>query len=213
VSIAFPNEPITATDSSDGDERLSVPLDSVKRFTVAQYHALIDAGMFADDENYELLEGLLVHKLTKNPDHWIATDFLRDALQALAIAGYFVHSQNPVTTSDSEPEPDLALVRGKRRDYRGGNPDPGQVPLVAEVADSSLRRDRGLKKRIYARAGIRVYWIVNLINRQVEVYSEPSGPAKKPDYKKCEIIAADGTLPVLIDGKVVGKLKVKDLLP
>jgi len=190
-----------------------VPLESLKRFTVKQYHALITAGTFVNNESLELLEGLLIYKLPKNPDHWIATDSLRDQLQALGLAGLFVHCQNPVTTRDSEPEPDLSLVRGQRRDYRKGNPDPRKIPLIVEIADTSLGRDRGLKKRIYARANIPVYWIVNLAARQVEVYTEPSGSTKNPDYKKCQIIAADGTLPVVIDGKEVGKLKVMDLLP
>jgi Uma2 family endonuclease len=147
--------PLTA-----GHGEVEVPLDSLRRFTVEEYHDLIGQGYFAKDESYELLEGLLVHKMPKYPPHWIATDLLRDALQALGLSGYFIHSQNPVTTTDSEPEPDLAVVLGNRRDYKGGNPEPDKVPLVIEVADSSLRRDRTLKKRIYARAALPVYWIV-----------------------------------------------------
>jgi Uma2 family endonuclease len=200
-------------ESFSENAELPVPAESLKRFTVEEYHAMIDAGVFAEDENYELLEGLIVHKMGKNPGHWIATDTLRDLLQALGIAGYFIHSQNPVTTKESEPEPDVAIVRGKRREYRGGNPDPRKVPLIVEVADSSLRRDRGLKKRIYARARIATYWIVNLIDRQVEIYTQPSGPTKKPDYKQCQIVGEGGELPVMIDGREVGRIKVKDVLP
>jgi Uma2 family endonuclease len=187
--------------------------DSLKRFTVDEYHAMIDAGVFAEDENFELLEGLIVRKMTKHPPHWIACGALRDALIALNIPGFFVHSQDPVTTSDSEPEPDLALIRGKRRDYLKGNPDPKKAPLVIEFADSSLTRDRRWKKRIYARARVPVYWIVNLIDRQVEIFSKPSGPVKKPDYLSRDIVAADGTVPVVIDGKERGRLAVKDFLP
>ncbi len=178
-----------------------------------EYHAMIAQGVFADDENCELLEGLVVRKMTKHPPHWICTELVRSALQSLGLPGFFVNSQNPVTTSDSEPEPDVALIRGDLRDYRGGNPDPHQTPLVVEVADSSLSKDRTWKKRIYARAGIAIYWIVNLVDEQVEIYSQPSGPCDEPDYETSAIIAADGALPVVIDGKVVGKLKVKDLLP
>lgn len=174
---------------------------------------MIEGGVFAEDENFELLEGLLVRKMTKHPPHWICTELVRDALQSLGLTGFFVHSQNPVTTSDSEPEPDVALVRGALRDYRGGNPDPSRVPLIVEVADSSIYRDRTWKKRIYARAGVAVYWIVDLIDQQIEVHTQPSGPCDEPDYSNCEVFAADGTLPVVVDGKVVGKLAVKDLLP
>jgi len=186
---------------------------ALKRFTVAEYHAMIDAGVFGEDENFELLEGLIVRKMTKQPPHWIATGSLRDALIALNIPGFFVHSQEPVTTTDSEPEPDIALVRGNRRDFLNSNPDPLQAPLVIEVSDSSLSKDRRWKKRIYARAGIPVYWIVNLIDRQVEIYTQPSGPAEQPDYAACQIIPADGELPVVIDGRELGRLAVKDVLP
>ena len=99
ISIAPPNllPPLTA-----GQEEVEVSLNSLRRFSVEEYHDLMDKGYFAKDESYELLEGLLVHKMPKYPPHWIATDLLRDALQALGITGYFIHSQNPVTTNDSE---------------------------------------------------------------------------------------------------------------
>ena len=187
--------------------------NSLKRFTVVEYHAMIDAGVFAEDENFELLEGLIVRKTSKHPPHWIAAGTLRDAFIALGMSDFFVHSQAPVTTIDSEPEPDLALVRGDPREYLEGNPDPLQAPLVIEVADSSLAKDRRWKKRINARAGIPVYWIVNLIDRQVEIYTQPSGPAEQPDYAACQIIPADGELPVVIDGRELGRLAVKDVLP
>ena len=192
---------------------LPISIDSFKRFTVDEYHAMIEAGVFATDENFELLEGFLVRKMTKHPPHWITTDLIRNALQRLQLAGFFVHSQNPVTTSDSEPEPDIALVRGQPRDYLGGNPDPTQAPLVIEVAESSLAKDRRWKKRIYARAEIPTYWLVNLVERQIEIYTDPISSGKEPDYKNCQIIAADGELPVVIDGRELGRLKVKDLLP
>lgn len=209
-ATAAPNGPLSAYAGVVATEQT---WDSLKRFSVDEYHALIAAGLFAEDENFELLEGLIVCKTTKHPPHWIATGLLRDALIALAIPGFFVHSQNPVTTNDSEPEPDLALVRGQPRDYLAGNPDPQQTPLVIEVADSSLARDRLWKKRIYARAGIPVYWIVNLIDRQIEIYAQPSGPAEQPDYANCQIISAGGETPVVIDGQEVGRLVAKNILP
>lgn len=186
---------------------------SLKRFTVAEYHSMIDAGVFAKDENFELLEGLVIHKMTKHPDHCIATGLLIDALAALGLTGFFVQVQDPITTKDSEPEPDLALVCGMRRDYRTGHPNPRQVPLVIEVADSTLAEDRGVKKRIYATARIPIYWIVNLVDHQIEIYTRPSGPTKKPSYKDCEIIPASGTAAVVVDGKEVGRIRVQDVLP
>ena len=198
---------------SDDCGEPEVTLEMLKRFTVDEYHAMIKAGVFDADENFELLEGWIVHKMPKYPPHWIATDSLADALRALGLIGFFVHAQNPVTTKDSEPEPDVAIIRGQRRDYRDGNPDPKEAPLLVEVADSSLSRDRRWKKRIYARARVPVYWIVNIPDRQVEIYTQPSGPVTKPTYKNCEIVTADGDLPVVIDGREVGRIAVKDILP
>ena len=195
------------------DPPVAVPLASLKRFSVSEYHAMIEAGVFASDSNYELLEGLLVRKMPKNPAHWITLELIRSALTALEIPGFFIHTQNPVTTSDSEPEPDVALVRGQPRDYLGGNPDPLQAPLVIEVSDSTLSLDRKWKKRIYARAGVAVYWIVNLVSKQIEVYTLPSGPADQPDYQPPQVYGADDEVPVVVDGREVGRLKVKDLLP
>jgi Uma2 family endonuclease len=206
MSIATPSFPTF-------EPPLPVPTESLRRFTVDEYHSMIQAGVFADDKNFELLEGLLVRKMTKHPDHWITAELVRSALSTLNIAGFFIHCQNPVTTSDSEPEPDVALVRGQPLDYRRGHPDPKQAPFVVEVADSTLAQDRNWKKCIYARAGIPVYWIVNLVDRQVEVFSSPTGPTEQPDYRSRQIVGIDGELPVVIDGREVGRLKVKDLLP
>jgi Uma2 family endonuclease len=200
---------------------LELPWDGLKRFSVDEYHAMIKAGVFAEDENYELLEGLIVHKMTINPPHWIATGSLRDALVALRLPGFFVHSQEPVTIrssdstpdKDSEPEPDVALVLGTRRDYVQCSPGPERTPLVVEVADSTLSQDRTWKKRIYARAGVPVYWIVNLVDRQIEVYTRPSGPAERPDFTDCQIVPESGEVAVVIDGKEVGRLKVSEIMP
>jgi Uma2 family endonuclease len=206
VSLAtLPEEPAALA-------AVEIPLDSLRRFTVREYHAMIDAGVFAEDEAYELLEGLLVHKMAKHRGHTLATQRLRAALEKV-ISGCYVDAQEPVTTRDSEPEPDVSVIRGSRDDYADAQPLSRDAPLVAEVAHATLARDRGPKKRIYARAKIPIYWIVNLRDRQIEIYSNPSGPTKKPDYKSRQIIAETGELPVVIDGRELGRLKVKDLLP
>jgi Uma2 family endonuclease len=198
---------------SGAADDVDIPVGLLRRFTVAEYHAMIDAGVFTEDENFELLEGFIVQKMPKHPPHWISMELLRQALSSLNIPGFFLHIQNPVTTTDSEPEPDLALVRGHPRDYVGGNPEPKQTPLVIEVADSSLDKDRRWKKRIYARAGVPVYWIVNLIDRQIEVYTQPSGPTERPDYAGAEIFGPEATVPVIIDDREAGRIAVKDVLP
>jgi len=84
---------------------------------------------------------------------------------------------------------------------------------VVEVADASLNRDRTIKKRLYAAAGIAVYWIVNLVDSQVEVYTDPTGPGQQPDYRQRRDFDRAATVPVVIEGKEVGRLAVRDLLP
>ena len=198
--------------SSRDLQAAEIPLESLKRFSVDEYHVLIDAGFFANDESYELLEGLLVHKMGKNRRHTLVTQRLREFLEG-RVAGYYVDAQEPVATSDSEPEPDVSVIRGKREDYLDQQPPAENVAFVAEISWRTLGRDRGLKKRIYARAGIPVYWIINLMDEQIEVYSRPTGAIETPNYDQCQILKSGDELPVIIDGREVGRLAVKDLLP
>jgi Uma2 family endonuclease len=189
------------------------PPEPIKRISVEQYHAIIRAGVFDDDDPIELLEGWLVEKMPKKPPHSVATGLLSDALAPLLPAGWHLITQEPITTRDSEPEPDIGVVRGKRREYVDRHPQPKDVGLVVEVADATLARDRGVKKTIYARAGIPIYWIVNLVDRCVEIYSDPTGQAKKPDYRQRQIFGLRDSVPLVLDGEEIGRQKVKLLLP
>jgi len=189
------------------------PPEPIARITVAQYHRMIDAGVWTDDDAIELLEGWLVPKMPKKSPHRVATWLLRDALAKLLPAGWFVESQEPLTTPDSELEPDIYVAKGKCRDYCDRHPGPKDVPLVVEVADATVARDRGIKKRLYARARIAVYWIVNLKARQIEVYTDPTGPGKAPDYRSSAIVDADESIAVMLGSTRVGKIQVSDILP
>ena len=122
-------------------------------------------------------------------------------------------TQEPVTTMDSEPEPDVSVIRGVRGDYVDRHPGPEAVGLLVEVADTSLPPDRGWKKRIYAAARIPVYWIVKLPDRVVEVFTAPSGPAERPDYQTRHVCVTGEEVPVVLDGQEVGRIAVNDLLP
>jgi len=187
--------------------------DNLKRISVDQYHAMIRAGIFDEDDRIELLEGLLVEKMSKNPPHSVSTKLASLALDALLPPDWHTIVQDPVTTDDSEPEPDVGVVRGEPRDYIDRHPHPEEMGMVVEVADSTLRQDRGKKKTIYARANIPVYWIVNLVDRCIEVYSDPTGPIKKPDYRRKQIFGPRDSIAVVLDGQEIGRVKVKDLLP
>ncbi len=84
---------------------------------------------------------------------------------------------------------------------------------MVEVANSSLAHDRSTKKRVYAAAGIPVYWLVDLSKRQFEVYTDPSGPAERPDYRQRRDCADTDTLPVVLEGREIGRVGVRGLLP
>jgi Uma2 family endonuclease len=187
--------------------------DELYRLSVKQYQHMIRLGILEEDTPVELLEGLLVQKMTKNPPHRVACGLTRRALEALLSGGYFLDVQEPVSTRDSQPEPDLAVIRGELRQYAKKHPGPKDAALIIEVADTSLPRDRTRKKRIYARARVPVYWIVNLIDRQVEVYTDPSGRSATSDYRQHQDYGPDAAVPVVIDGREVGQLTVRDLLP
>ncbi len=190
-----------------------VPSDPIWRLTVDQYHEMIRTGILTEDDPVELLEGWLVAKMPKKPRHTLATELTREAFVGILPSGWFTNAQEPITTDDSEPEPDVTVARGERRDYLDRHPGPNDIALIVEVSDTTLQRDRSLKKRVYARAGIPVYWIVNLVETRIEAYAAPSGPTEEPDYLECREYAAGDEIPVLLDGNEIGRLAVGELFP
>ena len=191
-----------------------MPPEPVCRLSVSQYHEMIAGGILGSDEPVELLEGWLVPKMVKNPPHSTARHLTTKALEQILPSGWHVRSQEPITLSDSEPEPDVAVVRGNPEQYERSHPGPEDVAMVVEVADASLDRDRSIKKQVYARAGIPVYWIVNLRERRIEVYTAPSvGHADLPDYRRHEDYTAGSEVPLMIAGHEAGRIPVAALLP
>lgn len=149
--------------------------------TVDQYHQMVEAGILPEGAPIELLDGLLIQKdrgaaMTTNPRHASVLDSLNWLLAAeLPPRGGYLRLQSPLTLPPHhEPEPDAAIVRGKPQDYRDHHPLAADVCCVIEVADSSLERDRTLKQRIYATAGIDQYVLINLTDRRVELFEEPA---------------------------------------
>lgn len=191
----------------------AVPTDLIWRLSLDQYHAMIQTGILTDDDPIELLEGWLVSKMPKNPRHRVVTHLLRQALERLVPNDWYVDSQEPITTSDSEPEPDVIVVRGQTHHYLDRHPGPEDVPLIIEVSDTTLQRDRTTKKRLYARARIPVYWIINLAERQCEVYSRPTGPGVQSDYRQRQDYGLSDTIPVMIEEDEVGHIAVRELFP
>lgn len=197
----------------DTSWRVAVPTDPIWRLSVEQYHQMIESGILTDDDPVELLEGWLVTKMPKNPPHRLSTQLTREAIARLLPADYYVEDQEPITILDSEPEPDISVVRGQRRDYSNRHPSAEDVALVIEVSDTTLQRDRTIKKQVYARANVVEYWIINLPERQIEVHTIPSGDTENTDYQQRTIYKLDDTIPLILIGQAVGEIQVSEILP
>jgi Uma2 family endonuclease len=187
------------------------PPFTLRRFTVEEYHELADAGILQSGDPYELLDGWIVTKMTRKPPHDVCIDLLRELLGEHLPRGWRPRVQSAITLSTSEPEPDAAVVRGAARDYTRRHPGPDDIALVIEVADTSLARDR-YKASLYARDGIPRYWLVNLIDRVVEDYSQPTGKGTTAKYRKTEIVPAAGELSLKL-GRTALAITVADILP
>jgi Uma2 family endonuclease len=179
--------------------------------TVEQYEAMVESGAFTARDRFHLINGYLVAKMTQNPPHVVADELCGSDLLRILPPNWHVRPGKPVRLPrrDSEPEPDRCVVRGMIRDYEGCHPGPGDVAMVVEIADSSLKADREMACAVYGPSGIPVCWIVNLINRQVEVYTDPG-----PDGYRSRVDFREGqAIPVMIEGRQIGKVAVDDILP
>jgi len=152
---------------------------SRRLWTREEYERMIDAGILDENDRAELVAGEIVVKVTQKSPHATGVGKGQDALIAVLAPGFHLRVQLPLALDpDSEPEPDLAVVPGTRDDY--GEAHPRSAALVIEVADSSLWFDRTQKAAIYARAGIQDYWILNVVDRVLEVYRDPAPEAASP---------------------------------
>ncbi len=190
-------------------DSMVVPSEPVKRWTVAEYHELIRLGLLDEEDPYELIEGWLVTKMTKNPPHDSLVNFLSQFFIRILPPDWSCRAQSAVTLADGEPQPDIAIVRGSPLDYRSQHPGPANIGLLIEVADSSYARDRGIKLRSYARAGIAEYWIVNLQQSQIEVYSAPQ--PETSEYTQRTDYSPGQSVPVVLAGQQLGEIAVREL--
>jgi Uma2 family endonuclease len=149
-------------------------LEANRRYliSVATYHRMIDAGILTPADRLELIRGELIQKMPSGADHSGEVTHLINELILTFGRRTTVSCQNPLTLADSEPEPDLMLLR-PGKSYRTQKPTPEEVMLLIEVSDSSLEEDRTVKLPLYAENGILEYWIVNLVENQIEVYRHP----------------------------------------
>jgi Uma2 family endonuclease len=184
-----------------------------RRWTRKEYERLIEVGVFRPGEPVELLGGQLVVSEPQKSEHHTAVGLVEDALRSALPAGWLVRSQGPIELDDeSEPEPDVAVVPGNRRTYSHRHPD--RPRLVVEISESSLAFDREHKGGLYARARLEDYWIVNLIDRVLEIYRQPVADAAAPfgwRYATREVRRAQSSVELLaVPGAHV---RVADLLP
>jgi Uma2 family endonuclease len=184
-----------------------------RTFTLAEYHKMIETGVLTDGEPYELLEGYLAHKMSRGTPHDAAVQVLNKRFIRLVPSGWEVRGQSAITLpTGSEPEPDFALVRGDESTYRNRHPGPADIGFLVEVSASSLDIDRHDKGRIYARAGVPVYWVVNVIDKVIEVYTRPGGAGDAAAYGRRDDYPVGTAAPVVLDGAPVGTITVAEVL-
>jgi Uma2 family endonuclease len=185
---------------------------TLRRWKRVEYERLVNLGVFQGDP-VELLGGHLVVAEPQGSYHATAVGAVDDALRALLPPGWIVRAQMPVALDDeSAPEPDLVLVPGTRAKYRDSH--PARPALAVEVADSSLDFDRQHKGSLYARAGSDDYWIVNLIDRVLEVYRDPGlDPSSHYGgrYRSAQTLTPPSVIAPLALPSV--RIAVADLLP
>ena len=184
-----------------------------RRWTRAEYERLIELGVFQPGEPIELIGGELMVAEPQSSEHYTAIRKCTKVLETVFGPGWEVRTQGPIGLDDeSEPEPDIAVVPGSPDDYRSAH--PSRAVLTLEVAQSSLRNDRERKGSLYARAGLADYWVLNLVDRVLEVYREPAVDAEAPfgwRYARREVVTASGRVaPLAAPGAMVA---VADLLP
>ncbi|MDB9522069.1 Uma2 family endonuclease [Dolichospermum circinale CS-1225] len=148
-------------------------LATAKRFTITEYHRLADLDFFTEDDRVELIKGEIIKMAAKGKAHSVCNTRLYRELFKLLEEKATIRGQEPIIINDSEPEPDLTILKNTPDDYFLNHPTPSDIFLVIEVADSSLKYDQEVKLPLYAEAGISDYWIFNLIAYHLECYCQP----------------------------------------
>ena len=176
------------------------------RLSRLEYDRAVEAGAFEPEAKVELIDGNLHAMTPEGTAHTTGMHLVADCLRQVFSSGFFVRIQNQLAVDEySEPEPDIAVVTGTVRDYRDAHPT--SAVLVVEISDESLRHDRTVKQRLYARCGISEYWILALPEARLEVYRDPAGDAYKSLTGHG---AADRVAPL---ARPEAQIAVADLLP
>jgi len=183
----------------------------LRRITVDEYERIIRSGAIRDPDRVELIDGYMVDKMGKSAEHGYATRKLIDRLGPIVGPVWTWRSEQPVRIpAYDEPEPDVTILRGSTDDDAHRIPGPRDVGLLIEVSLATLETDRGKKLSAYATDGIPLYWIVNLVHRQVEVYTRP---VKAGRYRSRKDFLPGQQVPVVIGGERLGSIAVDEILP
>ena len=207
-----PPIPTPATPPPAEPQRID-PLDHPFRLTVDRYFRMVESGILNEKDPIYLWKGRLVAKMSKGPRHIFASRRLNRALDRIVPDGWFVLQEPSIALPDGVPEPDFTVVRGSDTDYTARWATAADVALIVEVSDSSLAMDRGTVLEAYAAARIPIYWIVNLRDFLIEVYSDPAGDPGVAHYRTKLTFGPGQDVPVVLDGREVGRVPVKDILP
>ena len=147
-----------------------------RRWTRAEYDQLIELGVLGPEDHVELIEGEILVMSSEGPVHSAEIGVLADLLNGAFDDRVWIRLGNPVVIDDhSEPEPDLLVIKGTPRDFRKRHPSPEEALLVVEVSHSSLSFDLGRKRKLYARARVAEYWVLDLVNECLHVHRSPKG--------------------------------------
>jgi hypothetical protein len=198
MATLTPTQPLTSP--------AAPPLTDVYRMDIEEFERVAD---FLKAERVELIDGLIVERGAMDPPHVIVSERLRRRLDRMIPERWFVREDKPLRVHVTyEPLPDFAVVQGDPETaYEDRHPGPADVAIVIEISDSTLTKDRREKLVNYAKGGIGVYWIVNLIDRQVEVYTLRRRGGKPRIFKPGQ------SVPVVINGTEVGLIVVAEILP
>lgn len=143
-------------------------------FTVKEYHKMAEVGILKPTDRVELINGEIIRMSPIKSPHANSISILEELLFEQLLKKVTIRTQSPISVSDfSEPEPDVAIVKYGRTRYSKKHPSPSDVFLLIEVSDSTLNYDRKTKKKLYAKANIPEYWIINIPDNQIEVFKTP----------------------------------------
>jgi Uma2 family endonuclease len=183
------------------------------RLTVKQLERMIKAGVIPDWTDVELVRGRL-YRMTKYEPHNYAVALIADLLRRMIPEGFAVREEKSMAHDyRSLPEPDVAVVRGRLEDFRPRPPSTSEAVLIVEVCHHTRRADFHDKLELYAAAGVPAYWVVDLDGRKITVHAEPASEAPRGHFLRVETFAEAASVPVVLDGREVGRIAVKDVLP